>query len=153
MNYQQLALNTFASTGTTSKDILHCKAGVMGEYGEVIDCYKKKIFTPNRFKNNIAEEWADGLWYIAVWHELKGLQLQIPPEIHNIDFGNECDLLEYLLLRSEELGRYVHRGHLADVTRFWFILASCTGVNVHQALEENIAKLAQRKRDGAYDII
>lgn len=144
-NYQELAFKTFQRTGIHQSDVQHCKAGIIGEFGEIVDCFKKKCYTPSRFKEgSIEEEWADGLWYIAVWHQLLARQLDFKePKMMDL-FEADENKLYVLLTDAQTIGTLVFRNKLDDLTDLWFLMAVYLGIDTVKAATANIEKLRAR---------
>jgi len=140
--YKDLAAKTFLDSGDREKNILHLQAGILGEYGEIVDAMKKKIFTPQRFKDNLAEEWADGMWYIAVWHSVLGRELYVEEVKPFIDTDNSN--LKFLIHYASVIQDCVEKRKLGVLTHSWMVLASILNIDAQVALDANIKKLQER---------
>ncbi|HVV66977.1 MAG TPA: nucleoside triphosphate pyrophosphohydrolase family protein [Candidatus Saccharimonadales bacterium] len=79
--YQKKALTTVLSTEDSFKDLLHWVLGINGESGEIAEKVKKIIRDKNGVvsdedKKELAKEIGDVLWYLAVFSEELGVQLE-----------------------------------------------------------------------------
>ena len=74
--YQKEASRTFLSKGSRELDVLHCLVGMQTELGELADPFKKQIFYGKELdKTNVAEEIADGLWYLVNLARIENIDL------------------------------------------------------------------------------
>ena len=74
--YQKEASRTFLSKGSRELDVLHCLVGMQTELGELTDPFKKQIFYGKELdKTNVAEEIADGLWYLVNLARIENIDL------------------------------------------------------------------------------
>lgn len=79
--YQKKALTTVLSTDDQFKDLLHWVLGINGESGEIAEKVKKIIrdkkgVVSEEDKKELAKEIGDVLWYLAVFAEELGVQLE-----------------------------------------------------------------------------
>lgn len=79
--YQKKALTTVLSTDDQFKDLLHWVLGINGESGEIAEKVKKIIrdkkgVVSEEDKRELAKEIGDVLWYLAVFAEELGVQLE-----------------------------------------------------------------------------
>lgn len=140
-DYQKEAWETFKES---DEDLLHCKAGVLGELGEIIDCYKKKLFTPDRYKEGSeVEEWADGLWYIAAWFTISQKVMNTDASIAG-EFLDDASKLRVLVNDAPMVASLVRRNKLEILRTEWFHLAAFLGIDTEKAMRNNIDKLKKR---------
>lgn len=71
--YQIEAMRTFKDLGSTKKNILHMKCGMLTEAGELVDQIKKHFAYGKELDVvNLQEEWGDFMWYYANYYTITG---------------------------------------------------------------------------------
>lgn len=150
--YQILASRTCPSLGTSDKDYAHMISGIVTEYGELLDGYKKNLaYGKPLDKVNIAEEWADGMWYFV------NLARMFPDRcnIHLIEAGagwttevsSYGGIITDLIGFTCALGMGIAEDDLRVALAWWWHTGNVLELDRFKALENNINKLKLRFPD------
>lgn len=156
------------------KHIEHMAMGVVGEFGEIIDAIKKsEIYGKDLDKVNLAEEVGDALWYVACLIDVFGLpeeyetfeSLAAQTSLQKLENSRKA-IVRHLLSVNHTVAEIV--GVLAAVTDLdpdedlnvaevkeaaaalvilVYGTARLIDVDIYEAMDRNIAKLAKRYGD------
>jgi NTP pyrophosphatase (non-canonical NTP hydrolase) len=142
LEYQRLAGRTYPDLGSFEKNHLHLQLGVISEFGELLDVFKKNIaYNKSIDYTNISEEIADICWYLVNEATLIGQGLR--------DFK----ITQELRLPQEDVITHLIRCLLAYLNKtltiqvllenLWYI-TEFIGLDFEKGLENNINKLKVR---------
>ena len=171
--YQTLAARTFAHLPSVEDDLIHMVAGIVGEFGEIVDLLKKSFaYGKELDRKELIKELGDFTWYSSQLYTLYEEEYEM----------DECE--EYFFLTGQEAvrGALLHSlnvmpaiAEAADVTPtlewncnagkansrifrlldtlFTFPSEICQffGIQIHEVLEANIKKLEARYPDLRFD--
>ena len=158
------------------KHIEHMAMGVVGEFGEIIDAIKKsEIYGKELDKVNLTEEVGDALWYVACLIDVFGLpekaatfeelEAQEQPDklavarksiVASLMFvcstvSGIADELTQIAEQSRQNSENLNVDTLKDGGAALLILiygtARILDVDIYEAMDRNIAKLAKRYGD------
>lgn len=99
VEYQEWTRKHWQDNGEDSQ-ILHACMGLAGEAGEVVDIFKKMVFTPWRlkgqdYKEEITKELGDVLYYLARVADESGISLAdvVETNVAKLEkrYGNETE--------------------------------------------------------------
>lgn len=155
--YQQDAARTCPDLGSIEDNTVHMVAGMITEYGELLDIYKKNFaYKKEVDKVNEEEEWADFMWYMANMFRMYGHNMML----HTFSELNErwineiiSDLegytnIELVIRFNEELSGITNEsGVITDILHYWIAIGSILQINMEKALHNNIEKLKKRFPD------
>lgn len=138
--YQILAKRTCNDLGSLEKNLEHMTLGIISEFGELADAYKKHLAYGKPLDMvNVAEEIADIVWYIANEATFEGVELV---NVTDVGYSNSFiyDLKEVLSWCSKD---YHVNVKLMRVKSFALSLG-LSEADFYKALENNIEKLKVR---------
>ena len=157
--YQFYARATMPDLGSLEKNVLHMHMGIITEVGELADAYKKKFAYGKVLDlTNVSEEWADVMWYIAgLQHLTKKFTFEAlnpirqSPQTWETLFGNDNDetLVSIRAVNAFSYSLYGTRG-FNYFFNFWMYVGERLGIDMMQALTNNINKLHFRYK-GKFD--
>lgn len=155
--YQKLAHRTWSIKQTNEIGRQHIILGIISEYGEMADAYKKHLaYGKELDKVNVLEEWADALWYLVNYYTLIEKEVPTPDENYLIKYQNKveeipADLIFYSLLylsfQESEMALDGEMLSLDISLNRHFALGIQLGFTkeeLYKALENNINKLKVR---------
>lgn len=144
--YKKEAARSAKSLATEADNILHYKAGVVTEFSELLDLYKKEFAYGKPIDLvNRDEEWADAMWYLINHVDTENIDDILFTEDIN---ENTRPILELLLDTTfSYIDAYVNSddSYTTVITIIhWLVIATTLKVNIKRALEANIEKLRIR---------
>lgn len=154
--YSELALRT-AKPLPFQQQQEHAAMGIVGEIGELVDAIKKHtIYGKPLDTVNIMEEIGDCLFYLRLMchtHEISFVDISTRPMSGQVSLNLEALALTFCLgdiatlVYCEKQDAELMKALLNNVSRRLATLAHAVGVDLAQARERNIAKLAARYGD------
>lgn len=159
MNIEQFrkdTLRTLPDLGSLLHNSLHMTVGIMTEVSEIQSAFEKAKYLDGQIDNvNLAEEWADVMWYMANYANIHGLRIYDKAaenyDIHR-DFWPEIiihsgDLLDldkkYLAYGKEP--EHEKRQFIFDSLNYYVVkFANFYNIDIEETLERNINKLKTR---------
>lgn len=133
--------------------IAHMNAGILTEFAEVVDLYKKHIaYGKDLDMSKVAEEWADLMFYLMGKLDkdpdvkfIEALLYSKNPQVQE----DKVKMLEFLLSHVDidlRLARDTHR-YLNAAIAEWIAVAFMLQIDAKDACDKNIAKLKVRFPD------
>lgn len=154
--YSELALRT-AKPLPFQEQQEHAAMGIVGEIGELVDAIKKHtIYGKPLDVTNVAEEVQDCFWYVNLMCSIYNIpfaDLSTRPISGQVSLNLEALALTFCLgdiatlVYCEKQDADLMRALLNNVSRRLATLASAVDIDLAQARERNIAKLAARYGD------
>lgn len=146
-NYQELAMHTCLPS---AKNWEYCYCLIASEIGEAFGKWGKKFRDGEFDKEKLTDELGDVFWGIALACELGGYNFE---ELWNrrIDLKYQRGLLEFRTFCPKEFNYWnceISTSSILCVLRFTRTFAKECGINPHDCLRRNIAKLADRQERG-----
>ena len=139
--YQLLAKRTCNDLGSLEKNLEHMHLGIISEFGELADAYKKHLAYGKPLDMvNVSEEIADIVWYIANEATFMGVRLANLTDVGYSE-GFISDLIE--LTRLCCAASYPHSFKFTHIKSFALSLG-LSEADFYKALENNIEKLKVR---------
>lgn len=139
--YAKLAARTCPNLGTYEKNNKHHKYGVISEFSELIDPFKKELaYGKTLDLVNLAEEIGDGMWYAVNGIEVNNRLLPLLYDPMYVP-STKDEICDYILLCLEA---FLQRVDFAEMIQRYYVLCLALKIDFFQALTNNIAKLAVR---------
>lgn len=138
--YQILAKRTCNDLGSLEKNLEHMTLGVISEFGELADAYKKHLAYGKPLDMvNVAEEIADIVWYIANEATFMGVKLV---NVTDVEYSNSFiyGLKEVLSWCNKDY----HVNVKLQLVKSFALSLGLSEAAFYKALENNIEKLKVR---------
>lgn len=153
--YQGLAARTCPTLENLEHDNAHMFAGMITEFGELLDIYKKNLAYKKPVDTvNLSEEWADFMWYSVNFARINNIPLILIEDIIQGNVNNAAHAklhpVQLVLGFNEliwELMAYQDEDHFQVMVSGWYALGEMLSIDTDKALENNIAKLKVRFAD------
>lgn len=123
--------------------------GLVGEFGELCDLYKKIWFHGHpEDREHILKECGDVLWYLALYCRCRGLTISTYGELQYSSVKIALTLAMYRLLQLLSPDGADEMTAARDLYRDIDFVIRCNGSSIEEVLDMNIAKLSARYPDG-----
>ena len=145
--YQELAQRTCPSLGSTELDNTHMVLGIITEYGELCDVYKKHLAYGREIDFiNVQEEFADIGWYIMNLFRIKNIQIDIK-QYPDLDILRKENINLQLVSFLSSIYSSIAEKDLIYLLSAWWYLGLNLNIDIFKALTNNIDKLKIRYPD------
>lgn len=145
--YQELAKRTCPSLGSAELDNQHMVLGIITEYGELCDVYKKNLAYKTYVDFvNVQEEFADIGWYIINLFTFKNIEVDTR-QYNELDSVRKESINFQLVHFIESLYKSINEADLIYLLSAWWYLGLNLNVDIFKALTNNIEKLKIRYPD------
>lgn len=149
--YQSLSKRTLADLGSVQDNIIHMKAGVIGELGELIDVFKKWFAYGKEFDRvNAREECGDIAFFLVNTANI--LNIQLEDEFANQKVDVELDIMKAFdyTMSAVDQQSILFQSYSPSIERIKYMIYRLVSIcelldfSIEDVFERNVAKLTQR---------
>lgn len=156
LDYKELAARTCLRIGDTMHDgseytekkhFAHMMAGIITEFGEIVDLYKKRLAYGKPFdESKLYDEYGDWGWYIRnLLYQREPHELD--PEKFSVEFGGYKDFSDDEIIMKLESFLFDITDSEYHVYYSWRFVGHILGLDYEKAMDLNIEKLKVRFPD------